>query len=414
MGNTLVSTFDAGKPGDNKPELNPLDSVAAVGKSEDSDFIKNLVADTGEQDKNIMDVAPELDRSLIEEVTPPTSMLLVLLKGLSAVMFVGGVVIVGFFTLQLTDTLQIVNQRFDIPNLSADLSSKNQDVIKTQTDINFYRYLQAKAALDKFSYDADTFLQNYAIYSSSTVSKDDKDAAKQAMADIRPVLKESFLAAREKLIMPISVNLADDGSSQADGADPAQQFIDSAVSKLQSKAAELADPTDDAMRLDFKNYSYAASLINNSALRQMIANVDFDKLSDDELNNLIKAVDLLAVNDFSIIQKIKDTRIAWSDIIHEIDLRTIIADENYTKDNYESYGGIRYTSYSFDSESRQISLVGETKKADTTTFTTISNLIDSLNKSGIFEEAEMRSFSKSGDSKAGYTSSLRISFKLKN
>ncbi|MFA6917717.1 MAG: hypothetical protein WC285_02680 [Candidatus Gracilibacteria bacterium] len=382
-----------------------------IKKTDDSEFIKNLVSG-GAQEQNILDVAPELDKSLIEDVAPPKSILAAFLKGFSALLFVSGVVIAGFFTLQLTDVFQIVNQRLDIPNLAMDLSLKNQDVIRNQVDVNVYRYLQAKAYLDKFSYDADSYLQNYAIYNNFTVSKDEKDAAKQAMADIRSPLKESFLAAREKLILPLSSKIADDGSNP--GVNPDQPFIDATVTKLQTKAAELANSTDDAAKLDYKNYLYAAGLVSNEALRQAISKVDFDKLSDEELKDLIKSVDLLAVNDFSIVQKIKDTRIKWSDIIHEIDLRTIIADENYTKDDYESYGGIRYTSYSFDTDSKQISLIGETKKNDTTTFSTISNLIDSLNGSKIFGSAEMRSFSKSGSAEEGYTSSLRISFKLKD
>lgn len=421
MANTITGTLEGApeNPEENKQNRNPLDNPGTANKSDDSDFIKNLVSESGAKNQNILEAAPEVDQSLIEEVAPPASVLVVLLKAAFGLLVIGGIASFGFFALQLTDYLQVINQRLDIPNIAADLSAKNQEIVSIQTNINFYRYLQAKAYLDKFSYDADSYIQNYEIYNSLTSSKADRDKAKQAMADSRPLLKESFLAARGKLILPLSHslvvnNVSDSSDPFAISVSPDQQFIDGTVGKLRSKADELANSTDAAAKLDYKNYLYAANLVGNNALRQIVAAIDFDKLSDEELYDAIRLVDLLAVNDFSIIQKIKEFRVKWSDIIHEIDLRTIIADENYTKDNYDSYGGIRYTSYSFDTDSRQISVVGETRKNDTTTFTTISNLIDSLNKSELFEGAEMRSFSKSGSDLEGYTSSLRISFYLKN
>lgn len=397
-----------------KDTINPLDKVNTAPKTEDSDFIKNLVSESGIQDQNLLEVAPEVDRSLIEEVSPPKSPLLFVLKGFFGLLVLTGIASVTFFSLHLTDYLQIANQRFDLPNLSAELTAKNQEIVSVQSNINFFRYLQAKAHLDQFSYEADSYLQNYEIYISSTVSQADKDKAKQSMSDIRKTLNESFISTRDKITMPLSASLftlksKDDFVVEVD---PSTQFVSESVRKLQEKATEFANNPE--ANLDYKNYLYAANLVNNSMLRQTMTMIELSKLSDQELYDAIRLIDLLALNDFSIIQKIKELRIKWSDIIHEIDLRTIVADPNYTKENYDGYGGIRYTSYAFDSDSRQVSVVGETRKSDTTTFTTISNLIDALNKSSLFENAEMRSFSKSGDSGKGYSSNLRISFNLKN
>ena len=421
MANTISSTLNAGgpvNPDENNSGVNPLDNTTNAPKSADSDFIKSLVSDSGIQDQNLLEVAPEVDNSLIEEVAPPTSFLLVILKGVFGLLVLAGVASVGFFSLQMTDYLQIINQKFEVPNLATELASKNQEIISAQANINFYRYLQAKAYLDQFSYEADSYLQNYEIFSSSTVSQAERDEAKKNMTALRATLQESFLAAQAKIILPLNAELATVEPQNDDLMTPtidvSQQFVTESVAKLQEKAAEFANSTDTAARLDYKNYSYAANLVSNSTLKQTMTMMDLSKLSDQQLYDAIRLVDILAFNDFSIIQKIKELRIKWSNIINEIDLRTIVADPNYTKENYDGYGGIRYTSYSFDSDSRQVSVVGETRKSDTTTFTTISNLIDALNKSTLFENAEMRSFSKSGSAEEGYTSSLRISFRLKN
>jgi len=418
MDNTISATINI--PGSDGPEpkklnLNPLENIGSSGGTDDSDFIKNLVSESDLPDQEMMEEAPELDKSLMEEVAPPTSAFLVILKVLFTILFIAGIFAVGFFTVQLTNYADIVNQKFEIPNLANELATKNDDIIAAQANINFYRYLQAKAYLDKFSYDADSYLKSYEILNSSISSNTEKAAARQAVADLRVLLKASSSAAREKLSSPLFVNLADDGSSTDDPAiiaSPEQKFVEKTIANLQAKAQEFANNSDPAAVLEYKNYTYAAHLVGNAPLRMFIFSIDFDKLSDQKLYEYIKQIDLLAVNDFSMIQKIKDSRIKWSDIIHEIDARTIIADQNYTKDNYEQSGGIRYTSYSFDTDSRQISIVGETKKRDTTTFSSISNLIDAFNGSKIFKNAEMRSFSKSGKPGEGYTSSLRLSFNL--
>ena len=98
--------------------------------------------------------------------------------------------------------------------------------------------------------------------------------------------------------------------------------------------------------------------------------------------------------------------------MEEIDLRTIAVDQYYNQDNYDTIGGIRYTSYDFDSVDKSISIIGEIKRYDTVNFTMIANLIDELNASETFEDAEMRSFSKAGSLDDGYTSSVRLKLTL--
>ena len=101
MANTISSTLNAGgpvNPDENNSGVNPLDNTTNAPKSADSDFIKSLVSDSGIQDQNLLEVAPEVDNSLIEEVAPPTSFLLVILKGVFGLLVLAGVASVGFFS----------------------------------------------------------------------------------------------------------------------------------------------------------------------------------------------------------------------------------------------------------------------------------------------------------------------------
>ncbi|OGJ42215.1 hypothetical protein A3I58_01215 [Candidatus Peregrinibacteria bacterium RIFCSPLOWO2_02_FULL_39_10] len=146
----------------------------------------------------------------------------------------------------------------------------------------------------------------------------------------------------------------------------------------------------------------------------MFLSIDFTALSNQEIYDFIKNVNSVIINDLTIIQKIKEQRIKWSDMIDEIALRTMTIDRHYNQNFYDDLGGIRYTSYNFNSGSKTISISGETKKFDTMNFTMIVDLIDELNKSKFFKDAAVRSLSKAGSVKDGYTSSLQLSLTLED
>lgn len=410
-GSLNVAPGDAQIPEDNQ-ELNPLDTANNQTSNEDSELIKTLVSG-GSNDENLLEVAPEVDRSLLEDIVPPTSIALILLKGLFVVLAIVSVAILVLSNLLLAspNRLDFINQRLKITNMGQELTNKNQEVISLQTDVNLYRFLQAKSYFDEFSYYGDSYIQNYELAKSPTVSDVEKTQSAAEMTTLRGNLRDAFLGARDQLMQPITSQLADSG--RGDTVQLLTQFKDVTVQKLQAEATKYAGKDDPAAKTAFKNYTYAINLVGNTQLAQILRDVDFDKLNDEQLYWLVRGIDYMVVNDISTIQKIKDFRIRWSDIISEIDNRTRIADEHYTKENYDQYGGIRYTSYSFDQDSNTVSIVGETKKFDTKTFTNITNLIDAINGSTIFGNAEMRSFSKSGDAETGYISSLKLSFNLK-
>ena len=131
---------------------NPLDKKKV--EQTDSSVINNIVTtETAPKDEKILDAAPDIDTSLLQDITPQKSFLLIGLKSLFIVFIVSSVVSLVFFTSQLTNTFDFASSVIDIPNISKELGSTNAELISLQTDRNFYRYLQIKAALDAFSYD---------------------------------------------------------------------------------------------------------------------------------------------------------------------------------------------------------------------------------------------------------------------
>lgn len=392
--------------------INPLD-LAQTSKENGGadDFVKSVVStETGEGVSQLLESAPEIDMSLLAGLTPKKSILLLVLKIMFGVLVFLSVSSWLFFSSQLTNTFDFVASTFSIPNISKELSASNSEIIGLQTDLNFYRFLQIKENLSEFSYYGDVFSQAFDTSNSQTASQKEKTDSSAEMDKLRNSLRESYIAARDYLSEDFNAELASYVSET--GVDSEMVFLSALNLKLNEKIASLADNNDPDALNDHKSYMQTKNIVGNVELKNLVLNTDFDALSNAGLYDFIKELNSLVVNDLSVIQSIKDKRIKWSDIIDEIELRTIAIDSLHSASFFDDVGGIRYTSYDFDTASRKVSIVGEIKRFDTTNFSMISNLIDELNKSAIFDGAEMKSFSKAGSTDEGYVSSLKLSLQL--
>lgn len=400
---------------ENKTKLpeNPLDKAPEATNQEGAELVKSIVdTETSEGEKNILEEAPEVDLSLIQDIAPPKSVPLLLLKTFFGILVVAGIASLLFFTSQLSNKLDFAGSTFNIPNISQDLTSSNSEITKLQTSLNFYRYLQLKAYLDEFNYYGDSYAKYYEISSSSTTDNADIREAAKYLTYLNDNLRDSFMNTKEILTKTFTVPLFSEDIQ--DDTALFKSFVDELKKELTERANEFANSDDDQAKREFKNYTQTTNLAGNISLQNLIIQTDFDALSESELYNLIGEVNSLVVNDLSIIQSIKENRIKWSDIMNEIYLRTVAIDTYHSGTYFDELGGIRYTSYDLDSDGPSISIVGETKRFDATNFTMIVNLIDELNNSDLFKDAEMRSFSKSGSADTGYTASIKLNLELTN
>lgn len=449
-------------------QVNPLDAQKDSAKSENIDLIKNIVStESGENTEKLIDM-PDFDETLIEKSTPgeleealgdakpKKSILLIFLKIFFALSFGAVAASLLFFTSQLTDKFDFVNNLgstpaggpgfVTIPNLSKEVASTNDQLVAVQTDLNFYRYLQTKAYLDQISFNGDAFIRDFDTTQSLSVSANEKKQARGRMVTLRKSISEAFIAARDEIDKSFTVDLpsatvyatdaeisaaiasgktAEDAEKAAKAVALQPVFEQKLKEKFTGQAQVYAqtmkekDPKMDAKAYqdavtNYKNNVYAMNLVGNRELQNIIITADIDAMTDEDLSNTLKKVNSLIVNDLSIIQKVKAARIKWTDIINEIDARTVAVDTYYNKDLYNESGGIRYTSYNFDSRGEKVSITGETKRIDATNFTMIANLIEELNRSELFKDAGMKSFSKSGSPDDTYTASINITMGLKN
>ena len=354
--------------------------------------------------------APEIDESLLEQIEPPKSLLLYVLKGLFIVFLIIGLGTYLFFASQLGTRLKFATDVLHVPAAMSELTSSNDELKTLKTDLNVYNLLEGKFHLDNFSFEGDKFMKNYQIASNKSVAEADRSIARAEMTKIREVLKTEFLSARDKLLADYYVTLVD--PEVLDTEMYPQIFQDLLTDRMGTEIISREGKTTAGDVRDYKTYVQSKKLITNTELKNALQTADIDKLTDKELVNFIVRVNGLAENELSAMQKIKDSKINWSAIIAEIKSQTRIVDQFFNEGLYDEAGGIQYTNYDFDASTKKITITGTTKRYDSANFTTISDLIDQLNASPLFQGVVMKSFAKTGSAKEGYTATLRLSLEL--
>lgn len=393
----------AGAPEGAKAQ-NPLD--VQEKKQDDSDIVSSIVKNETEEQKSILEQAPQLDESLLDGMEPPKSGLLSVLKLLFGLLVILGVVGFVFFKVQLSSGLDALTAKLNLENVSQDLSSTNAEIIKLQTEKNFNNYLQIKGYMDILAYHADGYIQNYNVAKSQTASQAEKREAEEKLVELNGLMNDSVLMLKDLYAQSFTAPLV------GEELDVNEIFQRELLTLIQQEAKLVEDGEEAETKREYKNLQQMARLVGNQKLKNLLIKTDFAAMEGDGIYQFTQDLNQTYLSDLSIIQQIKKERIKWSDIINEIELRTIAVDSYYTDDYYDELGGILYTSYDFEKNSKTISIVGETKRFDTTNFTMIANLIDELNRSEFFSDGEMRSFTKSGSLNEGYTSILKLNLKL--
>ena len=386
--------------------VNPLDQQ--VEKAQESNLLGNVVEATTEEEQNILGLAPEIDQDLLMETGVPKKGLLTVLKSLVLVILVLGASGFLFFRAQLNDSFSVISDRLGISSIASELAAINSEILDLKTEANFHRYLEIKGYSDLFSYYGDSYLQSFKVLSSQTASANEKREAEGNLVAMREELDATFGKLRELYTKDFAVKLGEIMSE----AELRKVFETRLLTVLNQKADSLKEADEVEAQNERKRLLQTVRLVSNNEMRNLVLKTDFSAMADGEAADFLKAFNKAVRNDLSLVAAVKDARVKWSDIMNEIELRTIAVDSYYSENFYNELGGIVYTSYDFDRERDKISLIGETKRFDTTNFTMIANLIDEFNNSELFGDAEMRSFSKSGSLSEGYTSVLKLDLNL--
>jgi len=389
----------------NSSAKSPLDQDSSASNP----LIESAIQGETAEMKQFLDL-PEIDESLLNEIEPPKSILLYILKGVFLVFLIIGSGTYLFFATQLGTKLTFLTDVLHVPAAMNELKNTNDELKSAKTDLNVYNLLEGKFHLDNFSFEGDKFTRNYQIYTNKSVAESARNTAKSEMTKIREILKSELIGARDKLLADYHVTLVDPDVLDANMYPDI--FKNLLIERMGSEIISREAKKDINETRDYKTYAQAKKLIENAELKNMLKTADIDTMTDKELVVFIVKLNGLAENELSAIQKIKDSKINWSAIIAEIKSQTRIVDQFFNEGLYDEAGGIQYTNYDFDAGTKRITITGTTKRYDSANFTTISDLIDQLNASPLFQGVEMKSFAKTGSAKDGYTATLRLSLQL--
>ncbi len=404
-------------------------------KKEESKMISSIISqkDVVQKTKSILGPAPTLEKSIEQEKEVTMKRKLRLFQFVFVMLFLSAGAMSFYFYSELSPDFNWFGMNWTGPNTTQRLTDANTNIRQVQTLINKNRYLAAQLKLNEFSYQADRFLSSVAKANDPTINSFDKraiiadlDESKKALpvllGEIRGVLTKDIVA-------PTYRSEQEPEQTPDQITQTAQEDLRTALRAEKSKySATSTNPQD---ILDVKLIDNATKLVGNNTLRQALQSTSTESLQK-QLDEYAQVPDLQKLkalqgvigkvlsstkSDLATIADIKQKRVEWSTIIGQIkDVTVNIQGSNFDQPAlYETFGGIVYTGYEFDSTSNKIVLSGATKTADGSNFTLLSKMIDHLENSLYFQDVDMRSFSKSkstGLTNEGFLANFKIDLRL--
>ncbi len=204
------------------------------------------------------------------------------------------------------------------------------------------------------------------------------------------------------------------------GSEPSDEEKRLAVTTIENKITELQEQKNGAdeqsLLRDVEDYESAKKLIQSSSFNAYLRELNLEKIADKDYEKIMEEVNTLNQSVSAIINTIKSSRQEWSSILEQIELVTKTIDPLF---NTEFPGSLSLTAIQFDTETKLITVTGKTNTDDTKNFTLVANLVDAYEDSGLFENAEERSYSKSSSNVVEgedekYSSNFKISMLLES
>lgn len=260
----------------------------------------------------------------------------------------------------------------------------------------FLQLLEFSSLADEYLYAKDQISSDYVSQNKKTEYEKDVDEAETKML---------------ALIVEIQENIGSEPSDEEKRL--AVTTIDEMVKELQEKK----DGADEQSLLrDVEDLESTKKLIQSSSFNSYLRELNAEKIDDKDFEKIMEEVNNLNQSVSAIINTIKASRQEWSSILEQIELVTKTVDPLF---NTEFTGSLSLSSVQFDTETKAITITGKTNTDDTKNFTLVANLVDAYENSGLFMNAEERSFSKSSSTSADgedekYLSSFKISMELES
>lgn len=270
-----------------------------------------------------------------------------------------------------------------------------EQVAKSNAEINVQKHLSAALLLTKYSSLADEYLYNSTQAASAYTSQNKKveftQKASVLQSELLPVLTDI------KNYLGTSLSREDLAAANA--------VADDLSVKLNAKSGQVDGAT---LLQEIQDLNTAKNLLKDAKIRSLLATADLTQISNEQIEEIYSVFSSMNQSTIALLGTIESTRKNWSSYIAGLELLTKKVDPLF---DTEFPANIRLESMKFNSDG-SINISGQTSTNDTKNFTLVSNLIDTYEKSEYFKNVDGRDYSKSEGEETSYTGNFRISMEL--
>lgn len=297
------------------------------------------------------------------------------------VSFLFALAVFGFFTVRLYEKFPIFK-----PNLTQKTLLLTKEKKSAFGKLAGTQLLHTDLLLSEYAFTFDAFQLKKKLLESPFLTTRERKRIEEELAQLKNTLIEYGRAARPLI-----------GLIAQAPKDETRDFLISLRENLPKRVTEKAAAPPEVVR-EFQHIeSTRAYLTKAPRFRAILNTFEGNDVGDETLAELAELINTTGKHPFAIVAQAKIGRLPWTKIIREIDRITQNVDPLYGRGALGDLGGIRYTGYTFDGITKKLSLSGKTKTVDSKNFTLVSNLIDAFEKSPLFRDVTMRSFSKTQD-----------------
>lgn len=278
-------------------------------------------------------------------------------------------------------------------------------VLDLQSKINKQNYILAKYALDDFVYTTDSYLYKTSLYSSSLISQKDKAQLEKEFPTLRAKMREDLILANDllsykKVPDKLPVNPTESGNLE-------QAFKKALKDEIRLSITDNKNPEE----TDFLRT--VSKLADNETINAALGKYKIPTMTDVEFAEMLSLLSESNTSNFGTLSSLRQKRVKWSAIIEEIEGITKSIDPLFgSKLMQDGVGEIFYSSFTLDQAKNQITVIGETLSDDGKNFSLSADLLDAFEKSSMFQNVKMDSFTKSKEQETSYKGVLSIDLTL--
>lgn len=264
-------------------------------------------------------------------------------------------------------------------------------VLDLNAELTVQQHLTSVLLLDQYSSLADEYFYALEQSESEFISTNKRSSFKNDVAKLEPEMQSIVLSLQEVFAR----DLSDEDFAAA------KDLIAEQISALKAKKGEVDEVS---LLEDIQDLESTRKLMQSPDFQATVAAGDLEAIWMD-YNDINQSV-------LALINGIKEERLAWSGVLDELERVTKKVDPLF---GTEFASNLVLEDVRMDSEG-SIIVSGSAVTDDVKNFTLISNFIDTLEQSELFESVEERSYRKNvvteADEDENYQSSFRITMTL--